>query len=133
MLVQNLKDTEFCKKQLQIGKKDVSNELKDERALEHIRVLQKLIPSTKHFIRVKIIYSFKRNPGPGLTDLQKEPANQFLLCSIYSTRDKPNIASFTLNKHLLLISPIHYSKTRIAFIPIIPYSATDFNTIYSCI
>ena len=65
-------------------------------------LLQKLVPSTKHFIRVKIVYSFKRNPDPGLTYLQKEPGNQFLLRSIYSTRDKPNIASFTLNKHLLL-------------------------------
>ena len=96
-------------------------------------LLQKLVPSTKHFIRVKIVYSFKRNPDPGLTYLQKEPGNQFLLRSIYSTRDEPNIASFTLNKHLLLVSPIHYSKTRMAFIPIIPYSATDFNTIYTCI
>ena len=61
MLVQNLKDTEFCKKQLQIGKKDVSNELKDERALEHIRVLQKLIQvpnilsELKLYIRLKEI------------------------------------------------------------------------------
>lgn len=36
MLFQNIKDTERCNKQLQISKKDVSNELKDKRAHEHL-------------------------------------------------------------------------------------------------
>ena len=38
MLFQNITDTELCNKQLQISKKDVSNELKGKVALEHIQI-----------------------------------------------------------------------------------------------
>ena len=48
---------------------------------------------------------------------------------ILSTCDKPNIPSFIATKSVLLASPKNCSKTRIAFTPIIPYPATDFDTI----
>ena len=59
MLFQNVKDTDLCNGQLQISKKDVPNELKGKRTLEHIHVSQKLVPRTKHFVRCKIKDSFK--------------------------------------------------------------------------
>ena len=144
MLFQNIRDTELCNEQLQISKKkDASNEFKGKRALEHIPISQKLVPRTMHFVRGKITDSFKVNPDPDLSYLEKESANQFLLWSlsrysnninmpIHLTCDKPNIPSSTATKSALFASPKNCSKTRIAFTQIIPYPATDFDKIYTC-
>ena len=121
MLVQDIKDTELCNGQLQISKKDVSNELKGKRALEQIHISQKLVPRTKHFFRGKIKDWFLVNPDPDLNYLEKESANQFLMWSlshysnsvpmpIHSTWDKPNILSFTETKSILLASPKNCQK-----------------------
>ena len=75
MLFQTIKDTELCNGQLQISKKDISNELKGKRALEHIHISQKLVPRTKHFVRGKTKDSFEVNPDPDLSCLEKESAN----------------------------------------------------------
>ena len=62
---QNIKDIELCNKQLQTrSKKDVLNELKVKRALEHTHKSQKLVPSTKHFARGKNTDLFKINLDP---------------------------------------------------------------------
>ena len=91
----------------------------------------------------KIKDSFKVNTDPDLSYLEKESANQFLLSNlsrhskivsmpIHSTCNKPNISSFTATKIVLLASPKNCSKNRVAFTPTIPYPATDFDTIYTC-
>ena len=92
MLFQNIKDTELYGRQLQISKKDVSNELKGKRALEHVNISEKLEPRTKHFVRGKIKNLFKVNPNPDLSYLEKESANQFLLWSLYRYSNSVNIS-----------------------------------------
>ena len=95
------------------------------------------------FVRSKIPDSFEINPVPDSSKLEMESTNQFLLwsvtryssstnVSIHSTCEKPNIHSFTATKSLLLAKPERCIKSRVAFTPIIPYPATYFDTIYTC-
>ena len=51
---------------------------------------------------------------------------------IHSTCNKPNIPSVTVTKSVALASTKNCLKPRISFTSTIPYPATDFNTIYTC-
>ena len=141
MLFQNVKDTE--NHQLCISEKTVSDEVKGKRALDHRHISQELVPCTKSFVMGKIPDSFKINPVRDSSKLEMESTNQFLLWSltcysrstnmpIHSTCGKPSIPSFTAINSLLLAKPERCVKSRIAFIPIIPYPPTYFDTIYTC-
>ena len=104
-------------------------------ALGNIHISQKLVLRTKHFVRGKITDSFRINPDPDLSYLEKESTNQFLLLSLsrYSNSANMPIHSTLINQiYFHLLQPkVYCSKFEIAFTSIIPYLATDFDTVYT--
>ena len=101
-----------------------------KRALDRRHISQELVPRTKSFVRCKIPDLLEINPV--LDSSKLELVIQVVPICRYTRREKPNIPSFTATKSLLLAKPERCVKSRIAFTPIIPYPATYFDTIYTC-
>ena len=105
----------------------------NKRSLSHVLDCQKLIKRGKFSNRANIPADFRPSKPPNLDEV-KENANrhhQTWLTARYLNRneDHRNIPTFSAMNSLLQSQQI--IKTKLAFTPIIPYVATEYDTIHT--
>ena len=142
MLFQNCDSSSEDNVQTVFSEKLDTNANRDRRALSKIIDCQKLQFATKHPHRAEIPSSFVPNAPVNWTDEINSAEEQYLMWGLgrYLKKDivpnvltcqTPNIPSFAATNSLLHSSSDKRPVTRIAFTPIIPHPATEFNTIHT--
>ena len=141
VLFQNTDGNEEDTERYSISQKSTSNENEGKRSLDRTLGCQKLVRARKFPSRAEISKSFAPAIPIDLRNIQINSLNKFELWAmtryttkhnipVYSTCDKPFVPSFTETNSLIFSD--RRPLTRIAFTPIIPYPATEFDTIHTC-
>ena len=109
------------------------NDFEDQRSLNHILECQKLIRGHKFGVRGEIPINYETGTPLNTIDVGNEADKRFRTwLSARSLKDgyTQNVPSFAAMNSLLFSG--HHFLTEICFTPIVPYPATDYDTIFTC-
>ena len=108
------------------------NYFEDQRSLNHVLECQKLITGHKFGVRGDISATYKTGVSVDTKTVESQAERRFKTW-LFARRlmdNKQNVPSFTA-MNSLLFEDGHF-LTKICFTPIIPYPATDYDTIFTC-
>ena len=109
------------------------NDFEDQRLLNHILECQKLIRGHKFGVRGEIPINYETGTPLNTIDVENEADKRFrtwLLARRLKDGYTQNVPSFAAMNSLLFSG--HHFLTEICFTPIVPYPATDYDTIFTC-
>ena len=109
------------------------NDFEDQRSLNHILECQKLIRGHKFGVRGEIPINYETGTPLNTIDVENEADKRFrtwLLARSLKDGYTQNVPSFAAMNSLLFSG--HHFLTEICFTPIVPYTATDYDTIFTC-